>query len=343
VDGEVVDAWFQTAGSTQSDPVGDGGEVDQATEDPATAPTTATIPGTGPGSIPGTTLPPDWTSTTPPDPPTSKPGDPGAGTPPGVPETTIPSGTGTETIDDPDSPTDPATDVLTVEGIFDEIQAALDGGADTVTVDYDPETGRPLRVDVDWLSMAIDDEMGIRVDSFTVLTDDGDPDPVTPEPSITGTSLPPEVREVATADLSVHHGCGHGFFVGNAEQTVALHLSWVPNPGPDAGVLARPEPGPTPLPGRDWTGELRLGTDLFANWCDDVVEPGEPNPEVTEGWPVVGGTLEMTADPSSDGGCGSGTPARARVTDLRVEAPDGAIVGLPDLEVENDAWGCIAG
>lgn len=350
-DGEVVDGWIQVGGSSGSAQVltePDGAEPGQ---DPA-APTTATIPGTAPGSIPGTTLPPDQsTSTMPPLPPTPKSGDPAASTPPGVPETTIPSGTeatedlGTDPTgpDDEAPPTDRTAAVLTVEGIFDEIQHALDEGADEVVVDYDPETGRPLRVDIDWMAMAIDDETGLVVDSFTVLDGDGDPDTVTPEPSITGTSLPPEVREVATADLSVHHGCGFGFYVGNPEQTVALHLSWMPDPGPNAGMLARPESEPTPLPGRDWTGELRLGTNLFANWCDDVLEPDEPRPDVTQGWPVVGGTLEMTSDPSPNSGCSGGPPARARVTGLRVEAPDGSIVGLPDLEVENDAWGCMAG
>src|SRR5690606_6063300 len=92
---------------------------------------------------------------------------------------------------DSDAPTDPTTEVLTVEGIFDEIQDALDEGADEVVVDYDPDTGRPLRVDIDWMAMAIDDEMGITVDSFTVLDGGADPDPATPDPSITGTSLPP--------------------------------------------------------------------------------------------------------------------------------------------------------
>jgi hypothetical protein len=243
-------------------------------------------------------------------------------------------------VDDPGNPTDRPADVLTVEGIFDEIQAALDEGADRVEVDYDPETGRPRRVDVDWIANAIDDETGIRIDRFEILDGDGDdPDPVTPEPSITGTSLPPEAREVATADLSVHHGCGFGFFVGNPEQTVALRLSWQSSTEPTLPGGG----GPITLPNPDWAGEVLLGADLYANWCDDVLEPDEPRAEVTDRWPVTAGTITFTSTPEPGQRIGCGMSVGATVQGLEVEAPDGSIVGLPDLEVVNESWGCVAG
>ena len=51
---------------------------------------------------------------------------------------------------------------LTVEGLFDYIQAAIDKKAHSVNVAYDPELGYPTSVDVDYIEHAVDDEIRFR-------------------------------------------------------------------------------------------------------------------------------------------------------------------------------------
>lgn len=53
----------------------------------------------------------------------------------------------------------------TVEGMFRVIEDALKT-ADQVTVDYDPETGIPLDVEIDRHEEALDDELGYRLIDF---------------------------------------------------------------------------------------------------------------------------------------------------------------------------------
>jgi uncharacterized protein DUF6174 len=48
----------------------------------------------------------------------------------------------------------------TVEGLFDEIESALDEGADQVRVTYDPTTGAPLDVFIDYSERTADEEQG---------------------------------------------------------------------------------------------------------------------------------------------------------------------------------------
>lgn len=271
-----------------------------------------------------------------------------AGPPTTHPATTVPTSAGEDAPDvlpvepdaDPASPP-PGERLETVEDFFAVIEHAIDGGAAAVEVDYEPDTGRPIGIDVDWASNAVDDEMGYSIDSFEVLGDDADPsDPhITPYTPTTGTSLAPAVREVAQAELDVNHGCGHGLFVGNRDQTIALRLAW----RGDALPAIEPaffEMGPYTLPDEDWEGEVLVGTDLYANWCDDVVVAGEPQPAVAETWPVTGGELAVTVHPGR-GQCGP--LVEGTVTDLEVRSPDGATVTIPDVDLLNDAWGCMAG
>jgi hypothetical protein len=48
----------------------------------------------------------------------------------------------------------------TVEGLFDEIEEALEQGADEVRVTYDPTTGAPLDVFIDYSERTADEEQG---------------------------------------------------------------------------------------------------------------------------------------------------------------------------------------
>jgi hypothetical protein len=48
----------------------------------------------------------------------------------------------------------------TVEELFDEIESALDDGADQVRATYDPTTGAPLDVFIDYSERTADEEQG---------------------------------------------------------------------------------------------------------------------------------------------------------------------------------------
>ncbi|MDA0329187.1 MAG: DUF6174 domain-containing protein [Gemmatimonadetes bacterium] len=51
----------------------------------------------------------------------------------------------------------------TVPGLFDILRDAIDRDAHEIRVTYDPETGVPIDFWIDYLEMAIDEELGIRV------------------------------------------------------------------------------------------------------------------------------------------------------------------------------------
>lgn len=51
----------------------------------------------------------------------------------------------------------------TVGGLFDILRDAIDREAHEIRVTYDPETGVPIDFWIDYLEMAIDEEVGIRV------------------------------------------------------------------------------------------------------------------------------------------------------------------------------------
>jgi hypothetical protein len=57
----------------------------------------------------------------------------------------------------------------TVDLIFAELEAALNGAADEVTVKYDPTYGFPSEVSMDVVKEAIDDEVYLTVSNFEVL------------------------------------------------------------------------------------------------------------------------------------------------------------------------------
>lgn len=141
-----------------------------------------------------------------------------------------------------------------------------------------------------------------------------------------GTAMP----ALDPADLTVDHPCGHGFQVGSPDQQTAL--------------VFRPSGDESPAAGRHdlsdgrWNGTVRLGEDLFGNWCDDVLEAGEPTPEVREEWPIVAGTVDVELP--SDGQWG---PATLTAVGLVAERPDGSQVPIGDITVENARHGLVPG
>lgn len=50
-------------------------------------------------------------------------------------------------------------DYPTVDGLFAIIQSAIDSGADSITVEYDPDLGFPARIALDFAAGASDDEI----------------------------------------------------------------------------------------------------------------------------------------------------------------------------------------
>ena len=57
----------------------------------------------------------------------------------------------------------------TIDRIFVELEAGLAGGADEVTVTYDPTSGFPNDIYFDYIKGAADDELSITASNFEVL------------------------------------------------------------------------------------------------------------------------------------------------------------------------------
>jgi hypothetical protein len=57
----------------------------------------------------------------------------------------------------------------TIDRIFSELEADLAGGADKVSVTYDPTHGFPVEVTIDYVKEAIDDELYLTVSGFEAL------------------------------------------------------------------------------------------------------------------------------------------------------------------------------
>lgn len=152
---------------------------------------------------------------------------------------------------------------------------------------------------------------------------------------LSGTGQNPTGEEVAgrlTTEAPRDWACGHAFTVGTPDQAVRLSLWFDGSP-----TRAVPEPGTEEL-GGDWTGELVAGSDLFAQWCDDVVTPDEPEVVEAATW-EVDGTLTWELE-DGDGQCPS--VATATLTDASVTVDEEA-VPTADVEFRNEYFGCVAG
>lgn len=143
-----------------------------------------------------------------------------------------------------------------------------------------------------------------------------------------------EVEEPELAAMD-DYGCGYGFWLGSPDGRVAVRFA------ADQDLAARGDlPREATLPDPVWDATVLIGEDLYANWCDDVVVVGEPEPVVAEEWPVTAGTITLR-----DPGVAADCPAEARATVAGLEATraDGTTVELGSRELTNDTWGCFAG
>jgi hypothetical protein len=149
-----------------------------------------------------------------------------------------------------------------------------------------------------------------------------------------GSSVTPEVEQPDLAAMD-DYGCGYGFWLGSADGRVAVRFA-----AAEQLAAAGELPREATLPDEAWDATVIVGEDLYANWCDDVLEPGEPEPAVAEQWPVTGGTITLH-DPAPTAACPD--EAHATVTGLEATRADGTTVELGDRELVNDTWGCFAG
>jgi hypothetical protein len=148
-----------------------------------------------------------------------------------------------------------------------------------------------------------------------------------------GTATPPvEQPELAAME---EYGCGYGFWLGSPDGRVAVRFA-ADNELAASGELSRE----ASFPAAAWDATVLIGEDLYANWCDDVLEAGEPEPVVAETWPITAGTIRFET-PALPADCPG--EARATVSDLEATRSDGTIVELGQRQLANDSWGCFAG
>lgn len=57
----------------------------------------------------------------------------------------------------------------TIDRIFAELGADLNGAADKVTVEYDANYGFPVKAEIDFVEQAIDDELYLTISNFEAL------------------------------------------------------------------------------------------------------------------------------------------------------------------------------
>ncbi|HSM44812.1 MAG TPA: hypothetical protein VK969_07335 [Acidimicrobiia bacterium] len=134
-------------------------------------------------------------------------------------------------------------------------------------------------------------------------------------------------------ELTEQYACGYGFYASNVEQTVGLFIELSDFEAAQIGDV----PETSQLGEDTWQAELRFGRDLFANWCDDVLEPGEPTPEVGETW-QLSGTIEINELPPAGQGRASAT-----LTGVEARGPNNELITFDLFEIENQFWGTIAG
>ncbi len=144
--------------------------------------------------------------------------------------------------------------------------------------------------------------------------------------------IPPQTLPIPVnaRTLTEMYPCGLGFWLSNPDDTVGLLIF-------PTGGSTTPFPEEPGVVAEDiWTGVLRLGTDLFANWCTGRLDQ-LPRVFAAE-WKVVAGTLEVLTLP--EGGRG---PATAVASNIVVESPDGSSrVTLGHFDLTNPRWDILA-
>jgi hypothetical protein len=211
-----------------------------------------------------------------------------------------------------------------MEDLFDEVESVIRDGYFRLDLEFDTASGALANYWVDVEEMMADEEHGVIVTVSAI--DDSAPEP---EPSVPATAA---VDASAIAGLQDDYGCGFGFAKGNADQTLALIIysaGGYSETGPDLS-------SPIVFPSDEWVAEVQTGSDLFANWCDDVMEEGEPIPEVTEVWTVVSGTLTATITDAPN-------VVEGTLTDLVIESSSGEQVQVAEIVLLNTGYGFFAG
>ena len=217
----------------------------------------------------------------------------------------------------------------TMEDLFDEVDTAIRDGYARLDLEFDAETGALLSYWVDVDEMIADEEHGLIV-TLSSIEDDVTETTVPPETTVPHEAIPIDAE--AMAGLQDDYPCGFGFAKGNSTQTLALIVysqGGYSETGPDVS-------SPIEFPNDDWVGELHTGSDLFANWCDDVMEEGEPIPEVHEVWTVVAGTLTVTETDSAN-------VVEGVLSDVVIESPSGERLEVAEIALSNTGYGFFAG
>lgn len=142
-----------------------------------------------------------------------------------------------------------------------------------------------------------------------------------------------EANGSPTPEMTETYDCGYGFYASNPEQTVGLFVELTDREAASISDI----PGTSQLDDGTWYGRLVFGTDLFANWCDDVLEPDEPTPEVGETW-LLSGKIRIDELPPSGHGMASAT-----LSDLEAHGPNNELIVFDDFAVENQFWGTFPG
>ena len=209
------------------------------------------------------------------------------------------------------------TEGTTMEALFDEIERALADDPFRIDAEFDATTGAVVSYFVDLDEMIADEEHGVVVTSVVPIT----------------STLPGGPAVVSGSDLTVDHPCGHGFAKGSADQTISLVIFHTGEWTEDGPSLDEPiELGSN----SEWSARISVGADLFANWCDDVVEEDEPTPRIDREFTITQGTLVGEVD---------GSVARASLSNV-VAAPvdgPGEPIELPEIQLVNEGWGFFAG
>ncbi len=202
----------------------------------------------------------------------------------------------------------------TMEGLFDEVDAAITSGFAALDLEFDPDTGALVRYWVDVDERTADEEHGVEVMLLEPLDDDA--------------------TDIDVPTLTDDYPCGFGFAKGSPNEDLALVIQFDGFTSPDLGE-------PIVFPTDRWFGEIRIGSDLFSNWCDDVIEESEPTPVVDRRLRLSGGTLTIIR-PADSTDC-DGTTVTATLSGGTVRTLDGTVVELGDVDLANAGWGCFAG
>lgn len=186
-----------------------------------------------------------------------------------------------------------------IEGWFDVIDDAI-GTAYNVEVVYD-DWGYPESVYIDVDETIADEEFGLEFDGFF------------------------HVPDAIDKFMIDEYPCGFGFAAASPDESVSFQIHFSPSDEPLTGTHDLADAR---------IAETRFGADLMENWCDDAIEPDEPEPRVDERWTIIGGTVSIEIE---------GELATGDFQDIVALTPDGREYPLGNVTIENVAWGFFAG